>query len=504
MGKGRGILWFIYICVLGAGFSKTTALMTRMLGLSVTAYFLMTALLIIAVLLLVYLPCRLVAGRLGAKANGHGRAYGGPKRKLQAIRPADGIFLMLLLGALVLVRLFWAPAAGSAAGWKAYEEALSLHALPDASLSGLYVWVLSLSLRFFAESRAVVICNLVLQAAGGFFLYFGIRMLAGAASASMTLLFMVFLPLFHSSAHMAEPQSLLLFLAGLSLFGCALCARRGRVPSGVLAGLVCAAAGFVHVSLGSIGLLFLGALLGPVRKKGYRAAVLGFVCAFAAAFALLLGLYGLQSGLGPGNAAAGWLNEAVSREYDAVLHSPGLSDCFLTIPAYLLSFLPVFGMLERERDHGEAWILPFVFTVLTELCGMAPLQEQGLRFVFLGVMAGFGVRQMLAADLGQEKETVRKAKTHGRTADAAPAAYADDLEEGGDEMMDAWTEMNKAKDQTQEGGSGPDGGKPGAWLDNPLPVPKRHVKKEMTYAFEPDPDQMYFDIPVSDLDDFDI
>lgn len=46
--------------------------------------------------------------------------------------------------------------------------------------------------------------------------------------------------------------------------------------------------------------------------------------------------------------------------------------------------------------------------------------------------------------------------------------------------------------------------KPGEWLDNPLPVPKRHVKKEMDYGFEPAPEQMFFDIPISDEDDFDL
>lgn len=45
---------------------------------------------------------------------------------------------------------------------------------------------------------------------------------------------------------------------------------------------------------------------------------------------------------------------------------------------------------------------------------------------------------------------------------------------------------------------------PGEWLDNPLPVPRRHEKKEMSYGFEPAPDQMFFDISVSEQDDFDI
>lgn len=44
-------------------------------------------------------------------------------------------------------------------------------------------------------------------------------------------------------------------------------------------------------------------------------------------------------------------------------------------------------------------------------------------------------------------------------------------------------------------------GKP---LETPLPMPKRHVRKAMDYGFEPDPDKMFYELPVSDEDDFDI
>ncbi|MBR2948295.1 MAG: hypothetical protein IKC46_00380 [Lachnospiraceae bacterium] len=46
--------------------------------------------------------------------------------------------------------------------------------------------------------------------------------------------------------------------------------------------------------------------------------------------------------------------------------------------------------------------------------------------------------------------------------------------------------------------------KPGEYLENPLPVPKRHVKKEMGYGFEPAPDKMHYDVSVPDEDDFDL
>lgn len=43
--------------------------------------------------------------------------------------------------------------------------------------------------------------------------------------------------------------------------------------------------------------------------------------------------------------------------------------------------------------------------------------------------------------------------------------------------------------------------KPVKLLENPLPLPKKHVKKEMNYAFEPTPDQMYYDLNNYRLDD---
>lgn len=42
------------------------------------------------------------------------------------------------------------------------------------------------------------------------------------------------------------------------------------------------------------------------------------------------------------------------------------------------------------------------------------------------------------------------------------------------------------------------------YIDNPLPLPKKHVRKTMDYAFIPEDDQMKYDIAVSDSDDFDL
>lgn len=42
------------------------------------------------------------------------------------------------------------------------------------------------------------------------------------------------------------------------------------------------------------------------------------------------------------------------------------------------------------------------------------------------------------------------------------------------------------------------------YIENPLPIPKKHVRKTMDYAFIPEEEQMKYDIAVSDSDDFDL
>lgn len=466
MGKGRGFFWFVYVCVLGLGFSRTTASLTRMMGLSVSAYFLLTASLIIAVLLFIYLPGKLLAGKFksGMRLNtGHDPISQGMlrHRDTNRITLRGCAFLALLLGMLVCVRLFLMPSAGSLAGY-----------------------------------NAVFVANLMFQVSGSFFLYFGILMLAGGVCAGTAMLSVICLPVYHNSVYMAEPQSLLLCLFGFSLWICALCFRRiekrsvGRALSalpGFFAGLVCGAVGSVHLLLCSLFLLFGSMLLRFRKKTGFLRLFSVFLLTFACSFFLILYLIGLWKGQGFLGILQQWAAVGLSREYDAILHSPSLLDWWLTIPVYLLAFLSVFGVLDQKGDVGTEWIMPLVFVVLAELLGDAPLQEQGIRFVLLGVMAGYGILQTISVSVTDEEQS------------------GIEVEENEGEEMAEREELKKNKPVDSEGmKQEKQKPRPGTWLDNPLPVPKRHVKKELEYGFEPSPDQMFFDIPVSDQDDFDI
>ncbi|MGN0132841.1 MAG: hypothetical protein ACI4AA_10405 [Lachnospiraceae bacterium] len=59
--------------------------------------------------------------------------------------------------------------------------------------------------------------------------------------------------------------------------------------------------------------------------------------------------------------------------------------------------------------------------------------------------------------------------------------------------MDLRTMMNEQNDTKQTN-----------FIPNPLPVPKRHSPREMSYDYEVTPDKMHYDIETHPADDFDI
>jgi hypothetical protein len=41
-------------------------------------------------------------------------------------------------------------------------------------------------------------------------------------------------------------------------------------------------------------------------------------------------------------------------------------------------------------------------------------------------------------------------------------------------------------------------------LSNPLPLPKKHIKKNMEYGYEPKENELKYDIVIPEYDDFDV
>ena len=467
MEKRGQMGWLIYACALCLGYSGCVASITVLMGMSSKEYFLLAAVCAVVSLLAVYLPMKLLANLFCLRP-------GCMEKKKKTLTAS--VITVLILGAVVIRCLFFMPAGALAAG---SSESLRL--------------------------------NLALQALAVAFLVPAISLLSGWGCGLMAALSVAAGPSFSASVFMKEPQSFCLFLFSFILFLNVLLLKSKKrsfyfiriLASAAVCGVALVFSGqlFHVILIGAAYLIFIS----PNRKAAnvclyLSAAGISFLACMTAAAAgdgVYAGLFKEVLEL-----LQNWLNNLTSRETNALLHSASVTDYCMTLPFYMLAFFGLLEMRECETGRMRVWILPLMLQILLDMISKAPLQEQGMRLVLLGVFAGYGITETLRAKEGVEMKWKKKAVIQ---TEEACAAEADVTVTGEGSLL---------SESRQVTGSLPVSGdkpgvktalpKPGEYLANPLPVPKRHVKREMDYGFEPDPDQMFYDIPVDENDDFEL
>lgn len=482
MEKRNRFTWFLYACILCLCFSVVTASLTRLMGLPVQFYFLLTAAVVAAALLAVYLPARLIAAKWRPDT---GWMYEGKKGVFSSF------FLPAALTALLIcIRLFCAAPAGGAVETQAcYGQALSGDLFFSPFLGDLYAFLLWAGLRIFSKEWAVSGINLALQAAGLLLFYEGIRKLNGAFCGMIAAFAVIFLPPFSDSAVAAEPQSLLFLFASLMIWLCGLFASKGGKKRGIRAfflvfvSVLCGMEILIAPLLSAVFFFWLAVIFCCLRSNrmrgiGMAAALCGALCGFC--FLLLIGALARgERGTLAGQVAIllqSWLAPDAVLGTDAVLHSPSIQDYWMTLAVFVPAMFALFtpdANGRRGSDYFPAWVILLGAAAFWETVSKAPLQEQGLRFACLGVFAGMGIRNMFFVLPGMQS-----------------------AEEKGVEKREPEEFVRRNPPLSRPA--------PGEYLENPLPVPKRHKKREMDYGFEPQQDQMYYEIPVADNDDFDL
>ena len=357
-------------------------------------------------------------------------------------------------------------------------------------MSDLFVRCLRFIFSFLGNSvSAAMLFQVTLQMLTMLFAYLAVKKAAGRFAACTVLLLLAFSEPFIRRIDAVSPECLFLtlFLAGLCLtisfvngslqrkgvFG----SLPGAILTGVLLGILC----YLDLYCVILLLFLAGLLTGKSDAAGGRKRLVG--CLFlslascAAGFVSALAIDVLMSNLSFYRGLLRWLEPYkysvmpdMRVKHISVIGVDYLFFAFLFMAA---SFV-IFSFLRGGKEQVfSIWFLPCILVTPVFLLDFSVVGAGGLALFFWYVTAALGVQSVILD--GQAE--LMQAKIEQINAAAQPIPTA----------VDSVTDDSVQKPR---------------FLENPLPVPKKHVKKEMDYDYPIAPDMMHFDLELKDGDDF--
>lgn len=511
--------------------------------------------------------CALYIGAAGAAValvHRFAPKYSGADGKRNPARTAAGTAaVLILLAAGIALRAQEMQAAGAAAlgeGSGYYLQAVMVPQgeLPQAvnGVAGIYMSMLH-GLFFFLGNKpaAAVWVQILLQMGGLALLYLALRRLSGNVAALVTLAFGVLSSYCIREALILSPAMLYFFFWAAVLLLISIAAGMKKSPPVFCAaGFLAACAGYLDAA-GSLLLWIAAAVIfckeDPGADRGGKPVRILSCCAGAAAGFLICGV--ADSGIS-GQSFGGAMEASLMRYTPAGLRMP-----FSTTPAealteYIVLFcilvLGIFSFWRNgESDHMKGWILLMGIVALAGCSGIFSDEiPMGLyMYLLLAVMAGIAVEECIRTVPVAEAEAAAPVAARGDLAEnSAPGeeppmpeeerelkeAERQELEEEEkqereekkkqeleeekgqeserEEEKQRGPEPEEGKEQESEPEEGKAPGKqepvqkPVQMIENPLPLPRKHVRKKMDYGMAVPDGQDDFDYEVDDGDDFDI
>lgn len=369
-------------------------------------------------------------------------------------------------------------------------------------LSNLFVRCLRVAFSFLGNSMmAAMLFQIFLQLLVMLFACLAVRKAAGRFAACTVLLLLTFSDAFIRKIYVIDPECMLLtvLLAGLCLvlgFVKASLAGRGgpgSLPGAVFLGVVLGLLCYLECGMAILFLFLAGLFTGKMCADGRRKRLAGslflVLAGSVAGFLCAIGMDASFSGISFYQGLMAWTAPYVKAVTDArVFRIIGTDSLFLAILLLMASFL-AFEFIRggREQDF-TLWFFPCIFLSPAFLLDFSVVRFDGAALFFWSVMAALGLKNTV---FGGQAETLReKIEEINAAAGSIPAA----------ESMAAVS--NPAAEPVAVTAEEESVEKP-RFLENPLPLPKKHVKREMDYDYEVVEADMHYQVEIADGDDFD-
>lgn len=433
------------------------------------------------------------------------------EQTVRAVAEASAAVIMLALG--LVLRVEGMEGAGEKAAY--FEAALVApgQELPQVAQGAVYLYLQLLHGVFYFLGNKFIMgvwLQLLLQFAAVLLLYFAVRRCGGKIAALVLLGFCMFSPYMIGEALTLSPEMLyLLFWSAVLLWIVALSGRKFRafelLPIGAAVAFLCYldAAGF-FLLLFAIGVLFCKREEEPGAAEKTAAILLllagGLVC---------FGLCIYADAVLSGKSFAGVLGAQLTLYRPEGFAVPiALETTGLPADSVILVCMMTPGIFsfwrDRERDRIRIWMLASAAAVLAGCFGVFTAQMPGniYLYLFLVTLAGIGLEECFRRPETEERlPEEAEAGEDGERQTAPEKAQREPLQEA-----EAHRSGKEQPEEPEFLDLGPvPRKKPIQYIENPLPLPKKHRKRSLDYNIKAvENGQDDFDLAIDENDDFDI
>lgn len=389
--------------------------------------------------------------------------------------------------------------------------------------SYLYTLCLSLVLSFLGNKViAGVWFQIVLQMVTLVLAYCVVRKMVGRVAACVAMIMLAVSSVYVNQIFVLTPENFyfVLYLLGMLVVGSFVRGYTNNrynkavaVISAIFAGIVIGCLMYLDAIAVSIVILLAGILSGVRRLKEGETfpkisfSILIFGVSIIAACLSLLIMFVIDAGLSNGTflaVAEAWIS--LYRAYlpmGYILYQTEFSiiECLIQV---MFAALLIMSFWNHSKEQNCTPFICFMLLLApTPLAIVGVLSYQVFSIFIWSVLAGIGLQQCFVVE-GVQKVTAETIETEeaAETVEATETVEVSEPAEGAAE--EAVETAEAPSEEVQEQPVQPELPAKPRFIENPLPLPKKHEKKEMDYQYEVTEDKMKFDVEIKENDDFDI